>query len=101
MNTPLIELSAQQSARIAKAMADPQRFAILKAIASAEELACKDLVQQFPITQATISHHLKELVAAELIHSRRDGQMAMLRCRRDLCQAYVRSLSRHLALPTN
>lgn len=96
MNKTAVEISGDQSARIAKAIADPQRFAILKAIAAVDELACKKLVEQVPITQATISHHLKELVAAELIHSRRDGQLAMLKCRRDVCEAYVRSLNDQL-----
>lgn len=99
MNKTAIEISGDQSARIAKAIADPQRFAILRAIASVDELACKELVEQLPITQATISHHLKELVAAELIHSRRDGQLAKLKCRRDICDGYVRSLTEQLVLP--
>ena len=98
MDKPASPISCDQTARIAKAIADPQRFAILKAIAEADELACKELVEQFSITQATISHHLKELVAAELIHSRRDGQLAMLKCRRDVCEGYVRSLTKQLNL---
>jgi ArsR family transcriptional regulator len=99
MSHTAIEMSAEQSARISKAIADPQRFAILNAIALVDELACKELVEQFPITQATISHHLKELVAAELIHSRRDGQMAILKCRRDVCENYLRSLAGQLLTP--
>lgn len=87
--------------RIAKAIADPQRFAILAYIARQPEIPCKTLVAEFPITQATISHHLKELVAAELIVSRREGQLAILSCRRDICDAYAQMLLQRLVEPGN
>lgn len=93
------KLSNEQMARIAKAIADPQRFAILECIAARHEIPCKVLVAEFPITQATISHHLKELVAAELITSRREGQMAILSCRRGVCEAYTRALADCLLAP--
>ena len=92
-------LTEQQVQRIAKAIADPQRFAILSCIAREDEIPCKTLVEEFPITQATISHHLKELVAAELIQSRRQGQLAILTCRRDICDAYAQVLSERLVQP--
>jgi ArsR family transcriptional regulator len=98
MNTPWIELLAQQSARIAKAKPDPRRFAAPRVIASAEEWARKDSFQQFLMTQATLSHHVRELVAAELIHFRGDGQMIVLRCRSDQIPACVRLSSQHLAV---
>ncbi len=93
MNHTQIQLSSEQAHRIAKAIADPQRFAILASIAKHREVPCKKLVADFSITQATISHHLKELVAADLISSRRQGQMAILSCRRDVCDAYVQMLA--------
>jgi ArsR family transcriptional regulator len=85
--------------RIARALADPQRFAILERIAAEPEVACKQIVAEFPITQATISHHLKELVAADLIQSRRVGQCAMLSRRDSVLDDYVRQLSQRLLPP--
>ena len=99
MSNMATEITSEQAARIAKAIADPQRFAILRSIAATDEIACKELVEQFPVTQATISHHLKELVAAQLIHLRRDGQLAILRCRRDVCDGYLRTLANQLVKP--
>ena len=99
MSQTQIELSEQQLQRIAKAIADPQRFAILACIAQSDEIPCKQLVSEFSITQATISHHLKELVAAELIHLRRVGQLAILSCRREICEAYTQVLSQRLVEP--
>jgi ArsR family transcriptional regulator len=101
MSETQIELTDQQLQRISKAIADPQRFAILACIAREDEIPCKTLVAEFPITQATISHHLKELVAAELIHSRREGQLAILSCRREVCDAYTQVLSQRLVGPGN
>tara|TARA_R110002167_G_C12528895_1_gene638938 strand:- start:329 stop:673 length:345 start_codon:yes stop_codon:yes gene_type:complete len=101
MDQTVTPLSDEQVHRISKAIADPQRFAILTCIASELEIACKSLVDEFPITQATISHHLKELVAAELIHSRRQGQLAILSCRRDICESYTRYLAERLVTPSS
>ena len=89
-------LSDAQMQRIIRALADPQRFAILERIAAEREVACKQLVAEFPITQATISHHLKELVAAELIQSRRVGQCAMLSRRDSILDEYVKQLGQRL-----
>ncbi|TWU38456.1 ArsR/SmtB family transcription factor [Novipirellula artificiosorum] len=99
MNSEPAILSDDQMHRIAKAIADPQRFAILVCIAQEQEIACKSLVEEFSITQATISHHLKELVAAGLIRSRRQGQLAILSCRRDVCERFTEVLSEMLVAP--
>ncbi|MCG8653664.1 MAG: metalloregulator ArsR/SmtB family transcription factor [Pirellulales bacterium] len=96
MTQTQIQLNDEQIHRIAKAIADPQRFALLACIAEQPEIACKSLVSKFPITQATISHHLKELVSADLIHSRKQGQLAILSCRREVCDAYTRMLAQRL-----
>jgi len=90
------QLTDTQMQRITRALSDPQRFAILERIAAQPEVACKDLVAEFPITQATISHHLKELVAAELIDSRRVGQCALLARRENILGEYVRQLHQRL-----
>ncbi len=89
-------LSDVQMQRITRALSDPQRFAILERIAAEREVACKQIVAEFPITQATISHHLKELVAADLIQSRRVGQCAMLSRRDVILDEYVTQLARRL-----
>ena len=99
MNVEENRLSPPHLLRISKALADPQRFAILQRIAAEPEVACKQLVAEFSITQATISHHLKELVAADLIQSRRVGQCAMLSRRQDILSDYLAQLSGSLLPP--
>src|SRR3712207_161010 len=88
----------KQFNRIAKALSDPQRFALLRRIMEApDEVGCKALVSEFPVTQATISHHLKELTNAGLIDARKEGQCAYLRARPDVLARYTQELTRRLA----
>ena len=85
---------------VCKALADPQRFAILEAICGAAggcEVGCKELVARFPISQATISHHLKELINAGLIEGRREGQCLFLTCRPGAVEAYLGHLNQRLS----
>lgn len=90
-------VATEQVERIAKALADPQRFAIFEHICrnstGGSEVGCKEIVARFPVSQATISHHLKELQTAGLVEGRRDGQCLMLTPRRDGVRAYVQHLS--------
>jgi ArsR family transcriptional regulator len=90
-------LSQQQFELIAKALADPRRFELLQTIAGSEEYACSRLCQEFPVSKATISHHLKELVRAGLVEAERCGQYMQYRARRDVLAAYAATLQERLA----
>jgi ArsR family transcriptional regulator len=79
---------------IAKALADPRRMQLLEAIAGEEECACQKLREEFPVSKATISHHIKELVRAGLIDARRDRQFLHCEIRRDILEAYTTELLR-------
>src|ERR1051326_3318199 len=81
-------LAKGQFDRIAKALADPRRFALLEAIAGSEEYPCPRLCRDFPVCKATISHHIKELLGAGLIEADRRGQYMDYRVRRDILAAY-------------
>jgi ArsR family transcriptional regulator len=91
-------MTSKQFQQVARALADPQRFAILERIASARgELPCKTIVRELPISQATVSHHLKELAEAGLIELRREAQCVYLSLRKPTIEAYRRELKRRLA----
>lgn len=92
METPSSLLTGAQFERIAKALADPRRFALLEAIASDAEYPCQRLCRDFPVTKATISHHLKELVRAGLVHADRQGQYINYSVRREVLAAYSAEL---------
>ncbi|MBL8514170.1 MAG: winged helix-turn-helix transcriptional regulator [Betaproteobacteria bacterium] len=64
-------MSAGQSAF--KALADPTRRAILKLLAQ-KEMSAGDIAAHFPMTKATLSHHLAVLKEAELVTVRREAQ---------------------------
>jgi ArsR family transcriptional regulator, arsenate/arsenite/antimonite-responsive transcriptional repressor len=87
-------LTAKQFELIAKALADPRRMALLEVIAGEQECPCQRLRQEFPVSKATISHHIKELVRAGLIDARRDGQFLNCEVRRDVLEAYTAELLR-------
>jgi ArsR family transcriptional regulator len=92
-------VDAEQFQRIAKALADPRRFEILEHIAKQAEVGCRRLCGCFPVRQATISHHLKELASAGLVESRRDGQFVYYRTRPAVLDAYMAELRRRVEMP--
>jgi ArsR family transcriptional regulator, arsenate/arsenite/antimonite-responsive transcriptional repressor len=91
-------LSTPEFLRIAKALADARRFEILERIAARGDAACQYLCEEFPVSQPTMSHHLRRLTAVGLIEMRRDGQYAYYRLRADVVQAYVATLETRLRL---
>ena len=94
-------MSAPPSAdffRIAKALADPQRQELLEKIARAGEMSCTALVGMCPVSQATVSHHLKELVNAGLVERRKEGQYGYYRFVPARLNAYTEELARRMGI---
>ena len=85
-------LSTEEFLRIAKALADARRLAILERIAARGDAACQHLCEAFPVSQPTMSHHLRLLTEVGLIEMRRDGQYAHYTLRTEVVQAYVTAL---------
>ena len=93
-------LSTDEFLQIAKALADARRLAILERIAAAGDAACQHLCEEFPVSQPTMSHHLRLLTEVGLIEMRRDGQYAYYRLRAEVVRAYVTTLETRTRLPT-
>ena len=73
--TKSYEFSVKENklAKYAKALAHPARVAILKFLANKATCQCGDIVGELPLSQSTVSHHLKELKEAGLIKGEIDG----------------------------
>ena len=85
-------VSEYDPVKIFKALSNPSRLAILKAIykegicgtyegcsPDVENCSCVgDIVERFDLAPSTISHHIKELALAGLIEVIRDGQFVRI-----------------------
>ena len=89
-----VKLSERDLTRIGRALAEPRRVQILKQIGACQgELACRLILEKQDIAPATLSHHLKELEAAGLIDTARDGKFVNVSVKRDVLRAYLAHLS--------
>jgi DNA-binding transcriptional ArsR family regulator len=60
-------------AKYAKALAHPARVAILQLLVKKQNCICGDIVNELPLSQSTVSQHLKELKEAGLIKGDIEG----------------------------
>ena len=69
------EFSEQDNniASFAKALSHPARVSILKTLAEKNTCICGEIVDVMPLSQSTVSQHLKELRNAGLIVGKIDG----------------------------
>lgn len=58
----------------AKALAHPARVAILQLLIQKQACICGDIVDEIPLSQSTVSQHLKELKEAGLITGEIEGK---------------------------
>jgi len=71
--TDVYNLDVQRLAIIAKALAHPARIAILEVLIRRQACVCGDIVDELPLSQSTVSQHLKELKEAGIIKGDIEG----------------------------
>lgn len=73
--TKLEEFTVKENkiAKYAKALAHPARVSILQLLIKKQACVCGDIVDELPLSQSTVSQHLKELKDAGLIKGEIDG----------------------------
>lgn len=65
--------SQNEIAALAKALGHPARVAILQFLAVQKSCVCGDIVNELPLSQSTVSQHLKELKKVGLIKGEIEG----------------------------
>ncbi len=63
----------EEAALICKALGDLNRLRIIRLLTEGEKCGCR-LLEQFNITQPTLSHHMKVLSDSGLVLIRREGK---------------------------
>ena len=74
MNTNQQMSDFETLATACKALSHPARLAILQTLAHRGTCICGEIVDLMPLSQATVSQHLKVLKDAELIRGEIEGQ---------------------------
>lgn len=69
--------AAEAVASAAKALADPTRLMLARALRDGGELCVCDLSWVAERSEGLVSHHVRALRAAGLVRSRRNGKMVM------------------------
>jgi DNA-binding transcriptional ArsR family regulator len=93
------ELTEEQVQLIAKALADPRRYQILKEVGNCPgtSVACTKMLDRFSICASTMSHHMKELETAGLVRSEKDGKFVHYVPQPHVLRAYLDRLKSDLA----
>lgn len=79
-------------AGIAKALAHPARIAILEVLVRKGSCLCGDVVEEIPLSQATVSQHLKAMKEVGLIKGEIDGKFSCYCVDKEACQEAYRLL---------
>lgn len=77
---------------VAKALADPTRHQIVRELRRAGSMTCSDVCARFPLSQPTISHHIRTLEEAGLLDVSREGQFHVLRLKEGVLRRFVDEL---------
>jgi ArsR family transcriptional regulator, arsenate/arsenite/antimonite-responsive transcriptional repressor len=87
-------MDLDELSKISKALADLTRLKIYEKIAAHPDTICGKLVEDFGLSPATVSHHLRVLSEAGLIQTRREGQFVHNCALLETMKKYTQSLSR-------
>lgn len=86
-------IDIKQVEKISKALGDPYRIQIIEAIKKEQGwMQCTAIVDMLDLAQSTISHHVKQLVDADLLLAEKDGRCARYKINQEAFNQYVQFL---------
>lgn len=85
-----------QAIKIAKAIADKNRYNIFKLIARNKEICCMEILKKSHLSQPAVSHHLKVLLESQLVFVRREGQYGYFSFNKKALKEYLRFLAKEV-----
>ncbi len=86
----IMSLNIQQVEKISKALGDPYRLKIMKIVSNSEScVQCSDVSAEFNLAQSTMSHHIKQLIEAELLIADKEGRNLKFVINKAVCTAYA------------
>lgn len=81
--------------RISKALGDPYRLKIIEKIQkNSDFVPCTSILDICGLSQSTVSHHLKQLVDADLLIAVKEGRNTKYILNKEAFSAYVQFLNK-------
>ena len=64
---------SEEIEKIFQALGNKTRLDIVKLILAEKEITCQEILEKFPLSQPTMSHHFGLLLNSEILTARKDG----------------------------
>jgi ArsR family transcriptional regulator, arsenate/arsenite/antimonite-responsive transcriptional repressor len=80
--------------RIAKALSDKTRLKILTEISRRKHMTCGETEKIAGLAQPTVSHHLKILCEAGLLHTEKDGRHVIISVNKETLEKFTDMVGR-------
>ena len=93
LNTPHT-LPEESLAKLFKALAHPTRIKIIEHLKTIDQCICGEIVSLFPLSQSTISQHLKSLKEAGLVIGEVEGPRTCYCINRDMLEQFKAAVAR-------
>jgi len=87
-------LDLRKIEKISRALGDPYRLKIMQAINKQHDwMQCGCIVEMLDLAQSTISHHVKQLIDAELLIVEKDGRNIKYMVNKEVFNSYISFLN--------
>ena len=79
------------TSKVLKAISDPKRLRIVDMLSCGELCACK-ILEEFHITQPTLSHDMRVLIEAKIVNDRREGKNIFYSLNKEYLRVFEQTL---------